>query len=127
MMTSSKIKKVAFVACCFGVTVFCGCGDSTDEPKAQTMGSATNAVLAKSESATNSVLPANAATTGAVLPKSETAEKPKQAVEPEINGISMDGLRSLKLKASDTPDLEAFLDYVKIEPSPGPITVDYYS
>ena len=127
MMNSSKIKKFALIACCFCVSVFCGCGDSTDEPKAPGVEAATSAALPTNAATTSAALPTNAATTGAALPKSETAEKPKQAVEPEINGISMDGLRSLKLKASDTPDLEAFLDYVKIEPSPGPITVDYYS
>ena len=124
MMNSSKIKKFALIAYCFCVSLFCGCGDSSDAPKAQP---AVGAMTQNVESATSAALPTNAATTGAALPKSETVEKPKQAVEPEINGISMDGLRSLKLKASDTPDLEAFLDYVKIEPSPGPITVDYYS
>lgn len=126
-MNSLKMKILALVACCFAVIVICGCGDSKNTPKPQQTGGAATQAGGVS---TNEVPPTGATAslpTNAVTEKAASKdEKPRKLVEPEINGIGINGLRTITLKVSDTPDLEAVLDYVKIEPNPGPVTIDYY-
>ena len=138
-MNNAKIKILALVAYASVVTTFCGCGDSNaDSSRRPTGCEGTQTVVAAVAPAlptgtVAAVAPAlptgTAAAASAALPTGAvaSAEKPKQPVEPEINGIAMNGLRTITVKASDTPDLEEFLNYVKIVPNPGPITIDYYN
>ncbi|MBO7686743.1 MAG: hypothetical protein J6V72_10175, partial [Kiritimatiellae bacterium] len=120
------MKALALVACASVVMAFCGCGDSNgDSARRPTGGEVTQTVAAAASAALPTGAVASAEKPEAAKPAD--AEKPKQPVEPEINGIAMNGLRTITVKASDTPDLEEFLNYVKIVPNPGPITIDYYN
>ena len=105
---------------------FLGCDGSKTEPAPQPTGAVATQVVAI---VTSAALP-----TGTVAVAAKPAEaksvpvekKPKQPQEPEVGGINMNGLRSIEVKVSDTPDLTAFMEYIEIVPNPGPVTIDYY-
>ena len=119
-MNYSRMKIFTLFACS-SLVFFLGCDNSKPDPAVQPSEGAVTQVVA---SATSSP---NVSATNAPVADAASAPVPaKQPVEPEINGIAIKGLRTITVKASDTPDLEAFLDYVKVEPNPGPITIDFY-
>ena len=45
---------------------------------------------------------------------------------PFVAGFDPTELRGFELKFSDMPDLNRLMDYVKIVPSPGPVTTDWW-
>ena len=98
---------------------FLGCDGSKSEPAPQPTGDVATQVVA---TVTSAALP-----TGTVAVAAKPAEaksvpvekKPKQLLEPEVGGINMNGLRSIEVKVSDTPDLTAFMEYMEIVPNPG--------
>ena len=50
----------------------------------------------------------------------------KAKAMPFVAGFDQTELRGFELKFSDMPDLNRLMDYVKIVPSPGPVTTDWW-
>lgn len=59
--------------------------------------------------------------------KEKSSEKEAVKPDPFVRGLEVNGLQSVDIELSDLPDLNAFMDYVEIQPKPGPCTTDYMS
>ena len=113
-MNNPKTTIFTFLACSSVIMPFLGCDGSKTEPAPQQTGAVATQVVA---TVTSAALP-----TGTVAVAAKPAEaksvpvekKPKQPQEPEVGGINMNGLRSIEVKVSDTPDLTAFMEYIEI-------------
>ena len=62
----------------------------------------------------------------AVGEKGEASETSKANAVPFVAGLSPTELRGFELKFSDMPDLNRLMDFVRIVPTPGPVTTDWW-
>jgi uncharacterized protein YfaS (alpha-2-macroglobulin family) len=59
--------------------------------------------------------------------KDKAVETSKANAIPFVTGFAPTELRGFELQFSDMPDLNRLMDFVKIVPSPGPVTTDWWS
>ena len=59
--------------------------------------------------------------------KDKVVKTSKANAMPFVAGFDPTELRGFELQFSDMPDLNRLMDFVKIVPSPGPVTTDWWS